>query len=273
MFSGRKSVFGKKHGKGATMAKNKKNVASIDEIFSLIRAGERQTGIELLYSLHYNKLYGIAFLFVKNQPDTEDIVHNAIYKLLNLELDLFPQAHVYTWLYTFMKNQAMMFLRKKKPVLPIDELISIGKEDQKIENFVNMDAYYSMIKNLSEEQGQIVTLKVLGGYTHKEIAQMLGKTVGTVQWIYNTSIKKLKFVLSSLITSIFIFASVLVGKLTMYIYDLKHNTDQGGEAIKGAFFDFGIIIFAVLLVAAVSVFVIFLKKSEKTPTKLRAKSI
>lgn len=273
MFSGRKNVFGGKHGKWAIMAKKEQTVASIDEIFNLIRAGERQTGIELLYSLHYNKLYGIAFLFVKNQPDTEDIVHNAIYKLLNLELDLFPQAHVYAWLYTFMKNQAMMFLRKKKPVLPIDDLISIGKEDQKIENFVNMDAYYSMIKNLSEEQRQIVTLKVLGGYTHKEIAQMLGKPVGTVQWIYNTSIKKLKFVLSSLITSIFIFASVLVGKLTMYIYDLKHNTDQGGEAIKGAFFDFGIIIFAVLLVAAVSVFVIFLKKSEKMPTKLRAKSI
>lgn len=273
MFSGRKSVFGKKHGKGATMAKNKKTVASIDEIFSLIRAGERQKGIELLYSLHYNKLYGIVFLFVKNQPDTEDIVHNAIYKLLNLELDLFPQAHVYAWLYTFMKNQALMFLRKKKPVLPIDDLISIGKEDQKIENFVNMDAYYSMIKNLSEEQRQIVTLKVLGGYTHKEIAQMLGKPVGTVQWIYNTSIKKLKFVLSSLITSIFIFTSVLVGKLTMYIYDLKHNTDQEGETIKGVFFDFGIIIFVVLLVAAVSVFVVFLKKSEKTPTKLKAKSI
>ena len=47
------------------MAKKEQTVASIDEIFSLIRAGERQTGIELLYSLHYNKLYGIAFLFVK----------------------------------------------------------------------------------------------------------------------------------------------------------------------------------------------------------------
>ena len=80
MFSGRKNVFGGKHGKWAIMAKKEQTVASIDEIFNLIRAGERQTGIELLYSLHYNKLYGIAFLFVKNQPDTEDIVHNAIYK-------------------------------------------------------------------------------------------------------------------------------------------------------------------------------------------------
>lgn len=252
----------------------KEQVTNLDEIFNLIRSGKKQEGIELLYSIHYNKLYGIAFLFVKNETESEDIVHNAIYKLLNLKLDLFPKSHASTWLYTFVKNEALMFLRKEKSSVSVDELTIICKEDQKIENYVDMDAYYSMIKNLSEEQQQIVTLKVLGNYTHKEIAQMLGKPIGTVQWIYNTSIKKLKYILSSLITSMIVFASIFSVKLSMCFYTLyKFNKEHEGEAIKGTLFDFSIIVFAVLLLITIVVFVIFLKKIEKEPTKADKKSI
>lgn len=252
----------------------KEQEINLDEIFNLIKTGNRREGIKLLYTLHYNKLYGIAFLFVKNQTETEDIVHNAIYKLLNLKPELFPETYVSTWLYTFMKNEALTYLRKEKSAVSIDEIIDIGKEDQKIENYVDTDTYYSMIKNLSEEQRQIVTLKVLGGYTHKEIAQMLGKPIGTVQWIYNTSIKKLRYILSSLITSIVIFASVLTVKSAVYFYKLfRYDKNHPGETMKGIPFDFGIIVFAVLLILSIAAFIIFLKKPEKTPTKSERKSV
>lgn len=252
----------------------KEQVTNLETIFNCIRSGQKQEGIKLLYSLHYNKLYGIAFLFVKNEAETEDIIHNAIYKLLNLELDLFPKAHVSTWLYTFIKNEALTFLRKKKPAVSIDEIITVGKEDQKIEHYVNMDTYYSLIKNLSDEQKQIVTLKVIGGYTHKEIAQMLGKPIGTIQWIYNTSIKKLKYILSSLITSMIVFASMFTVELAMYCYSLyKFNSEYEGELMKGVPFNFNIVIFAVLFLMSVIAFIVFLKKSEKTPTKSKKKNI
>ena len=43
----------------------KERVVSFDEIFNLIRMGERKEGVELLYSFHYNKLYGVAFYLLK----------------------------------------------------------------------------------------------------------------------------------------------------------------------------------------------------------------
>lgn len=252
----------------------KEQLITFDEIFNLIKSGKRNKGIELLYSYHYNKLYGIAFLFVKNEMDAEDIVNNAIYKLLKLEIDLFPKSHISTWLYTFVKNEALMFLRKETSAVSIDKIVTLSTEDQKIENYVNMDAYYSMTKKLSEEQKQIVTLKVIGGYTHKEIADMLGKPIGTIQWIYNTSIKKLKYILSSLIMSIITFASLFTIKLTMYLYSLyKFNTDYEDEMIKGVFFDFNIVVFAFLFLISGTILVIFLKKSEKIPTKAHKKII
>lgn len=253
----------------------KEQAATLDEIFNLIRSGKRTEGVALLYSLHYNKLYGIAFLFVKNETEAEDIVHNAIYKLLNLELDLFPKDHVSTWLYTFVKNEALMFLRKEKSTISIDEIITVGKEDQKIENYVNMDAYYSMIKNLSEEQRQIVTLKVLGDYTHKEIAQMLGKPIGTIQWIYNISIKKLKYILSSMILAVLSFGIGFVSRLYAYVSDKTSNSapQQPGITVPETPFDYWIMVLGGLLLIGIIGIIIFLKKSEKIPTKAHKKSI
>jgi len=251
----------------------KNQTKSLDEVFELIRLGKRQEGVKLLYALHYNKLYGIAFSFVKNEAKSEDIVHNSIYKLLNIKTDLFPKAYVSTWLYTFIKNEALMFLRKEKPTIPIDEITNIGKEEQKIENYVNMDAYYSMIKNLSEERQQIVTLKVLGGYTHKEIAQMLGKPVGTIQWVYNTSIKKLKYILTTFISSIVLVASIITAKLTMYFYNLyRFNNNSEDEVLKGGHFDFSIIVFVGLLLILVVLFVFFLKNPKKSQQKPKRKA-
>ncbi|MBR2442035.1 MAG: hypothetical protein IKB20_03115 [Clostridia bacterium] len=80
-----------------------------------------------------------------------------------------------------------------------------------------MDMYYSMIKGLKDEQQQVVTLKVLGGYTHKEISVMLGKPIGTIQWIYNTSVKKLRIVLSSILIFIAMTSYGFVDRLTHYL--------------------------------------------------------
>ena len=74
-----------------------------------------------------------------------------------------------------------------------------------------------MIKGLNEDQRLIVTLKVIGGFTHKEIAQMLQKPIGTVQWIYNVSIKKLRIALSSLLLSFVAFVTLFAERLVKKI--------------------------------------------------------
>ena len=136
-----------------------------------------------------------------------------------------------------------------------------------------MDSYYSMIKGLNDEQRQVVTLKVLGGYTHKEISKMLGKPIGTIQWIYNTSVKKLKIMLSSILIFI-IGASVgFVDRLTHYISIINYyETEDPGHSFKIPF-DYMIVVFGALAVALIIAFVIIFIKSYKIPTKADRKSI
>lgn len=49
-----------------------------------------------------------------------------------------------------------------------------------------------MNKVLGEEERQIVTLHVISGFKHREIAEMLEKPLGTELWTYNNALAKLK---------------------------------------------------------------------------------
>ena len=73
--------------------------------------------------------------------------------------------------------------------------------------------------SLDPKRQNVVTLKVLGGLSHKEIAQLLSMPVGTVQWLYNTSIKSLRRTLTALASVAVVSASGLIYQATQYFCD------------------------------------------------------
>lgn len=244
---------------------------SLKEIFAIMRKN-RRVGVELIYNSYYNKMYGIAFSIVKNETITEDIVHNVCYKFLTMKEDLFPNSHEATWLYSVIKNESLMILRKGKMYLPLEKIKGICLEDKNINDYVDMDAYYSIIKPLNDTQKTIITLKVLGGFTHKEIAAMINKPIGTVQWLYNTSIKKLKMILSSLISVLAIVFIVTVAEGILYYQNLSISNDSSLGA-NNFYIDYLFITLIILLSLITSGLIIFIKKSYKIPTKATKKLI
>ena len=53
------------------------------------------------------------------------------------------------------------------------------------------------MKTLSPKEKEVVDLKLLGQFKFKEISQMTGQPMGTVTWLYNQGISKLRRCLSS----------------------------------------------------------------------------
>ena len=254
------------------MTKDKQ--VTVTEIFDLMRSGKQHDGVELLYKHHYNKMYGVAFSIVKKEDISQDIVHNVIYKLMLLETSKFPVSNELTWLYKVVKNEALMFLRSNSiSLISLEDVKEPIFEDRDIHDFVDMDMYYSMIKGLKDEQRQVVTLKVLGGYTHKEISVMLGKPIGTIQWIYNTSVKKLRVVLSSILVFIVAASYGFVDRLTHYVEIIEYFESESPGHTFTIPFDYMIVVFGVLAVIAILAFVFVFIKSYKIPTKADRKSI
>lgn len=241
---------------------------TINKIFELMRKGKTRDGVDLLYNYHYNKMYGIAFSIIKKEDISQDVVHNVVYRLMLLEPNKFPVSNELTWLYTVIKNESLMFLRNNKPNISLDNIVVESiVENKDIHDFVDMDTYYSMIKGLNDEQRQVVTLKVLGGYTHKEISKMLDKPIGTIQWIYNTSIKKLKITLSSIMVAIILSGVGFITRLVNYITKTNTMPDEiPGQTIQTPF-DYSIVVFAVMFVSLSIIFLLIFKKILQNPNK------
>lgn len=184
------------------MAKKERIVTTA---ISLFRDGKNNEGVELLYRQYYVKMYSIAFSILKNESDSRDAVHNVIVKLLSIKTENCPKTNEEGWLYSVIKNEALDLLKKNSALLPLDEsfVSSDEFEANEIKAIVDMDSYQNMISRLDSERQEVVTLKVLGGFTHKEIAEIMGKPIGTVQWLYATAITRLrKSIFALIITAI-----------------------------------------------------------------------
>lgn len=178
----------------------------LSTVLDLIK-NKNEIGFELLYKHHYKLLFSTAFTITQNEEDSRDVVQNVVYKLAKMPEDKFPEKGQVSWLYRVARNEAINFMKNRKQYDYLDESnIEIPVIDKDLDEIFDMDNYYSLIENLNENQKKVVTLKVLGELSHKEIAMMLDKPIGTIQWIYSTSIKQLRVSLSAMASFIVVLA-------------------------------------------------------------------
>lgn len=247
---------------------NKEN-PSLKEIFEMLRNGDKK-GVELLFSLYYNKMFGVAYSILKNRQKSEDVVSSVFCKLLALNKDSFPSKGESSWLYTVVKNEALSYTRADKPTSPLDDATDVKMPTNSIDDFVDMDNFYSLVSKLDSKREKIVTLKILGGYTHKEIAEMLNMKIGTVQWLYATSITKLKVIVSSLMA--IIFTLLPFGLLELAVVNMpKKGADSSTITSSDGRWIF-VITVACVIVACIGLLIFVCTKNFKTPTKYRSKT-
>ena len=176
----------------------------IKKILALVKE-KNPSGFDLLYQHYFRFLFSVAYSVLNSEKDSYAVIQSVMMRLYQLDQNLFPSSHELSWLRTVVKNEALMYLRREKSTAPLEETADFPVLDRKIENFVDMDAFYQLIAPLNERQKKVVSMKILGDMAHKEIAQMLSVPIGTVQWIYATSNKKLRRSLTALASLTLIF--------------------------------------------------------------------
>ncbi|MBS6560868.1 MAG: sigma-70 family RNA polymerase sigma factor [Clostridiales bacterium] len=247
----------------------------IKRIIGLIKNKNSQ-GFELLYNNYFRFMFGITYSILNSESDCYDVIQNVMMRLYMMDESLFPSDHELKWLQTVIKNEALMYLRKEKTTSTLEDAFEFPVQDKEIEDFVDMESFHSMITSLNEKQRTVVTMKILGDMTHKEISNILSMPIGTVQWIYNTSIKKLRHSLTAL-TCLVLVSSIGFG-YQLFEY-LKMSTEKQG--------DFGInsipstepalspwlIAFFVFFLLTIITWSLFFKFSDRIPTKRKSPRI
>ncbi|MBR2974450.1 MAG: RNA polymerase sigma factor, partial [Clostridia bacterium] len=90
------------------------------------------------------------------------------------------------WMLQIAKNLAFNHLNKAKRVVATDDF-STYSVDAKVDEMTEI-----LNKALSLDERQVVVLHAVAGYKHREIAQIVGKPIGTVTWVYKNALAKLK---------------------------------------------------------------------------------
>ena len=186
------------------------NQKELKELFNEFK-NNNQSAYEMIYNKYNKIVYGIAFSILKNKQDAEDITQTVFAKIYAIEKDKLPISNEASWLYITTKNEALTFLKKKHIEFDIDNMYEIEADDE-MNKLIDKDSYNRLISKLDDKEKDIISLKVLGNLSFKQISKMLNEPTGTIKWRYYKAKHTLKLLLSNL--GLFII-SFLIGVQTL----------------------------------------------------------
>ena len=137
---------------------------------------------------HQRIIHKIVALYTDNECDKEDLFQEIIFQCWRSYPSFRKESKVSTWIYKVSLNTALVFRRKNiiKAAAHKDKEISQEYAYQLSGDPVNENllrsALIQAIKSLGKTDRMIITLH-LDGYANKEIADMMGISVG------NTAVK------------------------------------------------------------------------------------
>lgn len=201
------------------------NKEEIHTIFKKIKNGD-ENAIEELYNKYSKLIISISFSILKNNEASEEISQMIYLKILQMPIEKLPDNNELTWLYAITKNQSIDYIRKQRTNIDIDTIYDIKDSNNKIDEIIDIDTYNNMINCLKQDEKEIVSLKVLGNFTFKEIGLILNIPTGTVQWKYYKAVHTLKLLISNL--SMFIITTILYINIKIF----SQNTRQDEEISK-----------------------------------------
>ena len=143
--------------------------------------------IEDIYRRYVDILYRVAYSFMKNSADAEDMVQETFIRLLRSGTSFASEQHEKAWLIVTVSNLCKSALRS--PWQRREALDAIT-EPSTVE-----DAPLDAVLALPEDYKLPVYLFYYEGYPTAEIARMLGVAPATVRSRLNRARKKLKLTL------------------------------------------------------------------------------
>ena len=136
--------------------------------------------VQQWYEQYKTGLFRFALSILKDSHLAEDVLQETFVKLLSGKY-LVQEGKQQAWLYKVARNLSYDLLRKR----------DWETEQVAVQCRESYD-YIDLIAGLDITEREIVTLKIIGGLTHKEIAKVMGITVHAAKKRYERIIRKLR---------------------------------------------------------------------------------
>ena len=138
-------------------------------------------------------VFSIIVAIVRDRSATEDLMQDTYIRMLK-NIHSYQRGRNFTaWLFEIAKNLAYDHLRQNRAVRPADPQQEAYLFDQVPPRVETTDfTLEELLKPLDAEERQVVLLRTVSETKFKDIATQTGKPLGTVLWIYNKALAKMK---------------------------------------------------------------------------------
>lgn len=164
--------------------------------------GDREA-FKAVVRLYQQKVFLLAYSFLRNREDAMDIVQETFLKLYQKLSSYEKDRNFQAWLLQIARNLSIDHYRKHaksrevESEKNIDELNPGALDGHSGESSVELRQIFSRcLEKLGERQRMIFVLKHYNGLQYNEIAQVLNISVGTVKSLHFKAVRKMKTLLS-----------------------------------------------------------------------------
>ncbi len=172
-----------------------------EELMPLIGA-KNPSAFEVFYDRHGGVAYSLAYRIVGERGAAEDVTQEAFISIWRsgARYDA-ARGSVRTWMLGIVRNRAIDFLRSKAgraPKLNFDDDSILEQRpsgeltDSEALRRETAQEVRGALGELPGEQSKVIQLAYFGGFSHSEIAGMLGVPLGTVKGRMRLGLEKIR---------------------------------------------------------------------------------
>ena len=159
------------------------------DVIKLAQLGDSDAFAAVFHE-HKSRIYSLCLRMTSNVAEAEDLTQDAFLQVFRKLSTFRGDSALSTWLYRIAVNTVLMHFRKKsRSKVSLDEAHSnnedttpirreYGTRDGRLETSVTRVALTRAISDLPEGYRTIFLLHEVEGYEHREIAELLGCSVG-----------------------------------------------------------------------------------------------
>ena len=183
------------------------------QLLNGLRKGYEDAFVEL-FNRYGRMMYALAYRYLKSEEDAEDAVQSAFMKLWARRESLELNENIGSLLYTILKNHVLNEIRHNAIVVEGNWEMSREAEEaddsfiRQMEKKNQLELLISAVSKLPARNRDLCLLKLMKGFTNKEIAEQLNIKVPTVKVHYNQAIRMLRKYLLMLVIAICAFGEL-----------------------------------------------------------------
>ena len=148
----------------------------VEQLVERIRHKD-QRAMSQLYRIYVKRLSSVCYRYVPSEEDAKDVLQNSFVKIFDVigTFEYHDETSFTGWMIKIVMNEALHFLRDRKRLIFVGiQEDSLEAEDNPKAEGITADELHQLISELPDGYRTVINLFVFEGYTHQEIADILG---------------------------------------------------------------------------------------------------